>query len=30
MVHGFWRQPAMFDAVEESLAEIADFLRRTV
>ncbi|MBY9076692.1 alpha/beta hydrolase [Nocardioides sp. WL0053] len=30
MVHGFWRQPAMFDAAEESLAEIADFLRRTV
>ncbi len=30
MVHGFWRQPALFDAAEESLAEIADFLRRTV
>lgn len=30
MVHGFWRQPAMFDAAEESLAEMADFLRRTV
>ncbi len=30
MVHGFWRQPQMFDAAEESLAEIADFLRRTV
>ena len=30
MVHGFWRQPAMFDAAEESLEEIAGFLRRTV
>ncbi len=30
MVHGFWRHPALFDAAEESLAEIADFLRRTV
>jgi acetyl esterase len=27
MVHGFWRHPAMFDAAEESLAEIARFLR---
>lgn len=27
MIHGFWRHPAMFDAAEESLAEIADFLR---
>lgn len=30
MVHGFWRQPAMFDAAEESLEEIAGFLRRTL
>ena len=30
MVHGFWRNPALFDAAEESLAEIADFLRRAV
>ncbi len=30
MIHGFWRHPAMFDAAEESLAEIADFLRNTV
>ena len=30
MVHGFWRHPALFDAAEESLAEIATFLRRTV
>ena len=30
MVHGFWRHPALFDAAEESLAEIADFLRRAV
>lgn len=30
MIHGFWRHPDMFDAAEESLAEIADFLRRTV
>lgn len=29
MIHGFWRQPALFDAAEESLAEIAGFLRRT-
>lgn len=27
MVHGFWRHPAQFDAAEESLAEVADFLR---
>ena len=26
MVHGFWRHPALFDAAEESLAEIAGFL----
>ena len=30
MVHGFWRHPALFDAAEESLTEIADFLRDTV
>jgi acetyl esterase len=30
MVHGFWRHPEQFDAAEESLAEIADFLRRTL
>lgn len=30
MVHGFWRRPEQFDAAEESLAEIADFLRRTL
>lgn len=28
MIHGFWRHPTMFDAAEESLAQIADFLRR--
>jgi acetyl esterase len=27
MVHGFWRHPHLFDAAEEALAEIADFLR---
>jgi acetyl esterase len=30
MVHGFWRHPEQFDAAEESLTEIADFLRRTL
>jgi acetyl esterase len=30
MVHGFWRHPEQFDAAEESLAEIAGFLRRTL
>jgi acetyl esterase len=30
MVHGFWRHPALFDAAEESLADIADFLDRTL
>jgi acetyl esterase len=30
MIHGFWRRPELFDAVEESLAEIADFLRGTL
>lgn len=26
MVHGFWREPGLFDAAEEALAEIAGFL----
>lgn len=30
MVHGFWRHPAQFDAAEESLEQIAAFLRRTL
>jgi acetyl esterase len=30
MIHGFWRHPAMFDAAEQSLTEIAHFLHRTV
>lgn len=30
MIHGFWRHPQLFDAAEESLEEIAGFLRRTV
>ena len=30
MVHGFWRNPTQFDAAEESLTEIAEFLRATV
>ena len=30
MVHGFWRHPQLFDDAERSLAEIAEFLRRTV
>jgi len=30
MVHGFWRHPELFDAAEESLAEIAGFLDATV
>lgn len=30
LVHGFWRRPEIFDAAEESLAEIAEFLRRTL
>jgi acetyl esterase len=30
MIHGFWRRPEQFDAAEESLVEIADFLRRTL
>lgn len=28
MIHGFWRHPQLFDAAEESLAEIAAFLDR--
>ena len=28
MIHGFWRHPQLFDAAEESLAEIAEFLHR--
>jgi acetyl esterase len=30
MIHGFWRRPEQFDAAEESLQEIAEFLRRTL
>jgi acetyl esterase len=30
MIHGFWRHPELFDASEESLADIRDFLARTV
>jgi acetyl esterase len=30
MIHGFWRHPGLFDAAEESTAEIAEFLRRTI
>jgi acetyl esterase len=30
MVHGFWRHPALFDAAEAALAEIAEFLRDRV
>jgi acetyl esterase len=30
MIHGFWRNPAQFDAAKESLAEIAAFLRGTL
>ena len=30
MIHGFWRHPQLFDAAEESLAEIAGFLDRHV
>ncbi|HET6628033.1 MAG TPA: alpha/beta hydrolase, partial [Nocardioidaceae bacterium] len=30
MIHGFWRHPELFDAAEESLAEIAVFLDRTL
>jgi acetyl esterase len=30
MIHGFWRRPEQFDAAEESLAEIATWLRATL
>jgi acetyl esterase len=30
MIHGFWRQPQLFDAAEDALAEIASFLDRHV
>jgi acetyl esterase len=30
LIHGFWRHPELFDASEESLARIADFLERAV
>jgi acetyl esterase len=30
MIHGFWRHPELFDAAEEALAEIVDFLHRHV
>ena len=30
MVHGFWRHPTLFDASEQSLAQIAEFLHRQV
>jgi len=30
MVHGFWRHPALFDAAEDALADIAAFLLRRV
>jgi acetyl esterase len=30
MIHGFWRHPELFDAAEQSLAEIAGFLRQWV
>ncbi len=30
MVHGFWRQPAVYDAAVEALAEAASFLRGSV
>lgn len=30
MIHGFWRHPQLFDAAEEALGEIADFLDRHV
>ncbi|HSE07903.1 MAG TPA: alpha/beta hydrolase [Nocardioidaceae bacterium] len=30
MVHGFWGNPLQFDAAEESLAEIVEFLRATL
>jgi acetyl esterase len=30
MIHGFWRHPDLFDASEASLADIRDYLLRTV
>jgi acetyl esterase/lipase len=30
MIHGFWRHPELFDAAEESLAEIVGFVRAHV
>lgn len=30
MIHGFWRHPELFDAAEESLSSIAEWLDRTV
>jgi acetyl esterase len=30
MIHGFWSNPAQFDAAQVSLAEIAAFLRKTL
>lgn len=30
MIHGFWRRPEQFEAAEESLREIAEFLRTTL
>jgi acetyl esterase len=30
MIHGFWRHPEQFEAAEESLEEIAGFLRKTL
>jgi acetyl esterase len=30
MIHGFWRHPTLFDASEESLAQVAGFVRRTL
>ncbi len=30
MIHGFWRNPQLFDAAEEALTEIAGFLDRHV
>lgn len=30
LIHGFWRHPELFDAAEESLADIAGFLDRHV
>jgi acetyl esterase/lipase len=30
MIHGFWRRPELFDAAEESLSSISEWLDRTV